>query len=307
MTNADKSANDYWGLSTDFLWNLTNALYGNGSQSHIGIVPYVGVGLLHNRQAQTNPFALSYGVMAQYGVTSRLKLTMEFGGKTTFSGFDGLGNANSFGGDNILSLSAGLSFTFGQNGFRKMINAKPVLIDNARLRETLAELYDENGRLSRQTSNDARVVAELKKILEIEGLLSRYDNLFASQPGMEKTDDRHYPVNDYSGLNKLRARLNGYHLPERNSFIQVRMSIIRMKTSPVLLMTSSLPVPNQIPYRYPAMQSAVDWPEREYTIPLNPAKAWERRDLPSMTIFPYIFGEAMHRKSYFLLLQTRHI
>lgn len=215
LTNADRISNDYWGLSTDFLWNLTNALYGNANQSRIGIVPYVGVGMLHNRQAQTIPFALSYGVMAQYGVTSRLKLTLEFGGKTTFSGFDGLGNANSFGGDNILSLSAGLSFTFGQNGFRKVINAKPVLIDNARLRETLAELYDENGRLSRQTSNDARVVAELKKILEIEGLLSRYGNLFASQPGKKKTDDRRYPVNDYSGLNKLRARLNGYHLPEK--------------------------------------------------------------------------------------------
>lgn len=190
------------------------------------------------------------------------------------------------GGDNILSLSAGLSFTFGQNGFRKMINAKPVLIDNARLRETLAELYDENGRLSRQTSNDARVVAELKKILEIEGLLSRYDNLFASQPGMEKTDDRHYPVNDYSGLNKLRARLNGYHLPEKKQLHSSEDVDNPDEDFTVLLMTSSLPVPNQIPYRYPAMQSAVDWPEREYTIPLNPAKAWERRDLPSMTIFP---------------------
>lgn len=63
--------------------------------------------MLHNTQAQTTPFALSYGVMAQYGVTSRLNLTMEFGGKTTFSGFDGIGNANSFGGDNILYISAG--------------------------------------------------------------------------------------------------------------------------------------------------------------------------------------------------------
>lgn len=142
---------------------------------------------------------------------------MEFGGKTTFSGFDGIGNANSFGGDNILYISAGLSFTFGQNGFRKVINAKPVMIDNARLRETLAEMYDENGRLSRQVSSDARVVAELKKILEIEGLLSRYGNLFASQSGQDKTGGWRYPVNDYSGLNKLRARLNGYHLPDKKN------------------------------------------------------------------------------------------
>lgn len=217
LTNADKFTNDYWGLSTDFLWNLTNAIYGNDSQSRFGLLPYVGVGMLHNTQAQTTPFALSYGVMAQYGVTSRLNLTMEFGGKTTFSGFDGIGNANSFGGDNILYISAGLSFTFGQNGFRKVINAKPVMIDNARLRETLAEMYDENGRLSRQVSSDARVVAELKKILEIEGLLSRYGNLFASQSGQDKTGGWRYPANDYSGLNKLRARLNGYHLPDKKN------------------------------------------------------------------------------------------
>lgn len=215
LTDGDKNTQDYWGVSTDFLWNLTNSLYGNYNQSRFGIMPYVGVGLLHNSQAQTDPFALSYGVMAQYGVTSRLKVTMEFGGKTTFSNFDGFGNANSFGGDNLLSLSAGLSFTFGQNGFRRVINAKPVLIDNARLRETLAEIYEENGRLSRMASNDARVIAELKKIMEIEGLLTKYGNLFTQPFGQNNINYRQRPVNDYSGLNKLRARLNGYHLPNK--------------------------------------------------------------------------------------------
>ncbi|WP_305141297.1 OmpA family protein [uncultured Muribaculum sp.] len=215
LTDGDKNTQDYWGVSTDFLWSLTNSLCGNYNQSRFGLMPYVGVGMLHNSQAQTNPFALSYGVMAEYGVTSRLKVTMEFGGKTTFSNFDGFGNANSFGGDNLLSLSAGLSFTFGQSGFRKVINAKPVLIDNARLRETLADIYEENGRLSRMASNDARVIAELKKIMEIEGLLTKYGNLFTQPSGQNNTDYRQHPVNDYSGLNKLRARLNGYHLPDK--------------------------------------------------------------------------------------------
>ena len=209
IKNADKVSQDYWGLSADFLWNLSTALYGNGEAPRLGIIPYVGAGMLHNRQAQTSPFALSYGVMAQYGITSRLKVTMELGGKTTFSDFDGIGKANRFGGDNILSLSAGLSFTFGQNGFRKVIDAKPVLIHNARLREALAEIYADNRQLSRQASNDARALAELKKIFEIEGLLSRYGDLFKSLS--DNSDDiRRYPVNDYSGLNSLRARLKGY-------------------------------------------------------------------------------------------------
>lgn len=210
IKNIDKVSQDYWGLSADFLWNLSSALYGNGDIPRLGIIPYIGAGMLHNRQAQTNPFALSYGVMAQYGITSRLKVTMEFGGKTTFSDFDGIGKVNRFGGDNILSLSAGLSFTFGQNGFRKVIDAKPVMIHNARLRETLADIYADNGRLSRQASNDARALAELKKIFEIEGLLSRYGDLF--KPSFVNSEDvKRYPVNDYSGLNSLRARLKGYN------------------------------------------------------------------------------------------------
>lgn len=216
ILGSDNRSQDYWGVSADFMWNLTNTIYGNCSASRFGVIPYVGVGMLHNKQALTNPFALSYGVMAQYGITSRLNLTLEFGGKSTFADFDGFGNANSFGGDNILSLSAGFSFTFGETGFRKVINAKPVLIDNARLRETIAKIYGENQQLSRQSANDARALAELKKILEIEGLLSRYGSLFDTTSDNYETSFKRYPVNDYSGLNSLRARLKGYHVPSRN-------------------------------------------------------------------------------------------
>ena len=69
-------------------------------------------------------------------------------------------------------------------------------------------LSDENDRLSRKSSNDDRIVAELKKILEIEGLLSRYGNIFNKESDNDDTVS-HYPVNDYSGLNSLRARLKG--------------------------------------------------------------------------------------------------
>lgn len=164
--------------------------------------------MLHNRQAQTNPFAISYGVIAQYGLTSRLKLNLELGCKTTFSDFDGYGKPNRFGGDNILSLCAGVSFTLGKSGFRKVIDARPVMLDNSRLRELCLSLSDKNDRLSRKSSNDERIVAELKKILEIEGLLSRYGNIFNKESDNDDTVS-HYPVNDYSGLNSLRARLKG--------------------------------------------------------------------------------------------------
>lgn len=61
LTDGDKNTQDYWGVSTDFLWSLTNSLYGYYNQSRFGLMPYVGVGMLHNSQAQTNPFALCNG------------------------------------------------------------------------------------------------------------------------------------------------------------------------------------------------------------------------------------------------------
>ena len=208
LSSPESKTQTGWGVSSEILWNLTNSLYGNHDKTRFGLIPYLGVGMLHNRQAQTNPFALSYGVIAQYGLTSRLKLNLELGCKTTFSDFDGFGTANRFGGDNILSLSAGVSFTLGSPGFRKVVDARPVMLDNSRLRELCLSLSDENGRLSRKASNEDRIVAELKKILEIEGLLTRYGNIF--NKGYDNDDTvSHYPVNDYSGLNSLRARLKG--------------------------------------------------------------------------------------------------
>lgn len=208
LNNAQKESQDGWGVSSEILWNLTNSLYGNHDKTHFGLIPYLGVGMLHNRQAQTNPFAISYGIIAQYDLTSRLKLNLELGCKTTFSDFDGYGKPNRFGGDNILSLSAGVSFTLGNAGFRKVVDARPVMLDNSRLRELCLSLSDENDRLSRKSSSDDRIVAELKKILEIEGLLSRYGNIFNKESDNDDTVG-HFPVNDYSGLNSLRARLKG--------------------------------------------------------------------------------------------------
>ena len=207
IKNGDIKNQNYWSASADMLWNISNVVNGKGDTPKFSLVPYVGFGVIHNNQAKTSLFAISYGIMAQYGLTSRLSVTLEAGAKTTFSDFDGIGASNRFGGDNLLSLSAGLTYTIGRTGFRKVIDAKPFLIDNAKLRETCRELYEANNRLSNQNARDARALAELKKILEIEGLLARYGNLFDSE--YDKSGLKKFPINDYSGLNSLRARLRG--------------------------------------------------------------------------------------------------
>lgn len=188
-----------------FIGGFLECLYNINPCNRFSLIPYLGTGLLHNHSSSTNPFAISYGVIAQYALSSRCSLNIEFSGNSTFADFDGLGAANKFGRDNMLALSAGFSITIGRTGFKKVVDARPFWADNSRLRELCRELYEKNRLLSNRSENDARVIAELKKIFEIEGLLSQYDNLFKLEYG----DTYGYPINDYSGLNSLRDRMKG--------------------------------------------------------------------------------------------------
>ena len=110
---------DYQHLHADFLWNVLGSRYGKRDDVRLGIVPYVGVGLLHNKSNGQKPFALSYGIQGQYRLTKRLTATLEIGNTTTFQEFDGYGKTGRFG-DNLMSLTAGLSLNIGKVGWKRI-------------------------------------------------------------------------------------------------------------------------------------------------------------------------------------------
>ena len=58
-------------------------------------------------------------------------------------------------------------------------------------------------KLSVQKTKDEAALAEMRKILEIEGLLDKYDL------SIPEGEVKKFPKNNYSGLNSLRARLRG--------------------------------------------------------------------------------------------------
>jgi outer membrane protein OmpA-like peptidoglycan-associated protein len=67
----------------------------------------------------------------------------------------------------------------------------------------LGKMKDENFKLNKMHKKDAMALAEMRKILEIEGLLDKYDLAMNTDGENVKT----HPRNNYSGLNSLRARL----------------------------------------------------------------------------------------------------
>lgn len=200
------ATNDYHHFHADLMWNVLGYRYGKVENPRWGIIPFIGLGLMHNPQNGHNPFTVSYGIQGQYRICKRLSALLEIGNVSTFQNFDGYGRTNRFG-DNILSVSAGLSFTIGKAGWKRAVDASPYIRQNEWLIGYATQLSESNRRYTGQHDRAMRTINELKKILEIEGLLDKYSRMFDDRESLGNV----YPVNDYSGLNSLRARLKNRH------------------------------------------------------------------------------------------------
>ena len=205
--DAGLATQEYHYVHADLLWNVLGGRYARQEQVRWSLAPFAGVGLLHHATNGHNPFAVSYGVQGQYRINKRVSAMLELSGTTTFQDFDGYGRANRPG-DHMLSLTAGFAFHIGKVGWKRAIDATPYIRRNEWLTDYANCLSEENRRDKGRLDQDRRILAELKKILEIEGLLDTYSHLFDDD---DDTAVYKFPVNNYSGLNSLRARLKNRH------------------------------------------------------------------------------------------------
>ena len=206
MKDACFETADYQSLHADFLWNIAPYIYRNTQDPRWEFSPYVGAGIIHNDTKGGHPFAMSYGLKGGYRMTDRLHLNLELGGTTTFGDFDGLGDSRRLN-DNLFSMTAGLSVALGKTSWKRVIDARPYMAQNEWLLGHVAHVSEQNQKFAKRHEEDSRVIEELRKILEIEGLLDTYaDHL----NGMEKDGNiapSTFPYNDYSGYRSLMARL----------------------------------------------------------------------------------------------------
>ena len=176
FTDCTNSTQHYQYLRADFLWNVLGTQYKEDIHaiSRWSLIPYLGVGMMHNKENAHKPFAISYGLQAQYHLSRRLALTAEIGNMTTMQDFCGHGKPHRLG-DHLLSASLGLSVHIGKTGWKRVIDARPYIAQTERLSAYAASLSD--------TSSNV-----------------------ASQPPFPKVS-LSGPRNDYSGLRSLRARM----------------------------------------------------------------------------------------------------
>lgn len=166
-------------VHADLMYNIMSYRYNRANAPRFDVIPYAGSGLIHNDDLHRSDFSLNYGLLVKYHLTERLHLTAEASGLTTFQQFDGHG-ANDRLGDFKFDISLGLSVNIGKVGFRK-----PKV-------QSIAYRVQETSFAYKSSDKDMTD----RKITEQQKSLS--DNVASTTK---------LPVNNYSGLNSLRARL----------------------------------------------------------------------------------------------------
>ena len=131
FNDCNNSSQDYQYLRADFMWNVLDNLYKDDvhTLARLSVIPYVGVGMLHNKENAHKPFAISYGIQGQYHISRCIAATAEVGNMTTMQDFDGYGKAHRLG-DHLPSASLGLSVHIGKSGWKRAIDARPYIAQN---------------------------------------------------------------------------------------------------------------------------------------------------------------------------------
>ena len=201
LIGSDMRSHKFQSVHADFMYDLSSHFRRNYDMlPKWDFIPYAGCGIIRNADARQKPFAISYGFIGRYRLAPHLHVSAELGGTTTFQNFDGISASNKLG-DNLLHVSAGLTLTIGKDGFRHVIDAEPYMTQNDVLMNYISEVEMEKSKILRENRKNAMALSEMRKILEIEGLLDKY-NL-----ALPEEQQKNYPKNNYSGLNSLRSRL----------------------------------------------------------------------------------------------------
>lgn len=191
-------------VHADFLYNISYHLrHDMEVLPNWDLIPYLGCGVIKNYGVGNLPFTMNMGIIGRYRLSRRLHLTAELSGLTTLRTIDAIGPDRLFA-DNMYHATVGLSYTIGKVGWKNVIDAKPYIAQNDILITKVHGLHEENMKLNKKVNHQEAALREMRKILEIEGLIKKYKLMSSDDDEMRASCANR---NSYSGLNSLRERL----------------------------------------------------------------------------------------------------
>lgn len=144
----------------DLMLNLSNAIGGYRENRVWDLIPYVGAGYARawnkGRQVNSHKLAATAGLLNTFQLGHRVDLTLEGRWMATDRLFDGIRNGSKF--DQIMTVTAGLTFKFGRKGgFKRPVYVAPVDVSGYQARIKALE-----GNIAQGRSTIERLTRELE-------------------------------------------------------------------------------------------------------------------------------------------------
>lgn len=165
--------NDYWLLTSETMFNLTNMLKGYSEERVWNLIPYISAGAGRNCTRNHYVPVFGAGVISTWKVTEKINANVECSYKVLSNDFAGnlVSGINPSSADRMFAIEAGITYRLGNNSWKKIPDINTIQnmtqMEIDALNAQIADLEAENERLrntnGENTQNDSQNTEENSK------------------------------------------------------------------------------------------------------------------------------------------------
>ena len=220
-TRDDHHSYNYWNIHEDVTFNLSNLLFGYNEKRVWNFIPYVGMGVMRNMNANEYALTYNFGLLNNFRVSSRVQIFADLSctaGEGFIDGADINYAAKSVFAtrryDKLVGLSVGVTYNLGKHTWEKTPDVDALLAMNKEqldaLNASLKEQQDENARLRDMLANQKPVTNVETKTQFVTTAQSVFFNIGSSKIASRKDLVNVKEVAEYAKANGNKILVTGY-------------------------------------------------------------------------------------------------
>lgn len=220
-TRDDHHSYNYWNIHEDVTFNLSNLLFGYNEKRVWNLIPYVGMGVMRNMNANEYALTYNFGLLNNFRVSSRVQIFADLSctaGEGFIDGADIDYAAKSVFAtrryDKLVGLSVGVTYNLGKHTWEKTPDVDALMAMNKEqldaLNASLKEQQDENARLRDMLANQKPVTKVETKTQVVTTAQSVFFNIGSSKIASRKDLVNVKEVAEYAKANGNKILVTGY-------------------------------------------------------------------------------------------------
>ncbi|MCI6143610.1 MAG: OmpA family protein [Bacteroidales bacterium] len=220
-TRDDHHSYNYWNIHEDVTFNLSNLLFGYNEKRVWNFIPYVGMGVMRNMNANEYALTYNFGLLNNFRVSSRVQIFADLSctaGEGFIDGADINYAAKSVFAtrryDKLVGLSVGVTYNLGKHTWEKTPDVDALMAMNKEqldaLNASLKEQQDENARLRDMLANQKPVNKVETKTQVVTTAQSVFFNIGSSKIASRKDLVNVKEVAEYAKANGNKILVTGY-------------------------------------------------------------------------------------------------